>query len=150
MCTKCCCSNCAATCQKCPLGVKPDANQTVNVILGLGGEAFKWVFNMYDKCYTPSLIRLVEKAMKKVHRPVWRPVGPMAVPTFSNKLPLAMKRGRNRQPGTSSSSTAGSRVLKLAVHAEEEDSVSEVNDGNGSNAAVEDDGPIQLLNDLLL
>ena len=74
MCTKCCCSNCAATCQKCPSGVKPDANQTVNVILGLGGEAFKWVFNMYDKCYIPSLIRLVEKAMKKAHRPVWRPV----------------------------------------------------------------------------
>ena len=98
----------------------------------------------------PLFISLVKKAMKKAHRPVWRPVGPMAVPTFSNKLPLAMKRGRNRQPGTSSSSTAGSRVLKLAVHAEEEDSVSEVNDGNGSNAAVEDDGPIQLLNDLLL
>ena len=150
MCTKCCCSNCAATYQKCPLSVKPDANQIVNDILGLGGEAFKWVFNMYDKCYIPSLIRLVEKAMKKAHRPVWRPVGPMAVPTFSNKLPLAMKRGRNRRAGTSSSSTAGSRVLKLAVHAEEEDSVSEVSDGNGSDAAVEDDGPIQLLNDLLL
>ena len=134
MCTKCCCSNCAATCQKCPLGVKPDANQTVNAILGLGGEAFKWVFNMYDKCYTPSLIRLVEKAMKKAHGPVGRPVGPMAVPTFSNKLPLAMKRGRNRRPGTSSSSTAGSRVLKLELHAEEEDSVSEVSDGNGSDA----------------
>ena len=98
MCTKCCCSNCAATCQKCPLGVKPDANQTVNVILGLGGEAFKWVFNMNDKCYIPSLIRLVEKAMKKAHRPVWRPVGPMAVPTFTTKLPLAMKRGRTRRP----------------------------------------------------
>ena len=70
--------------------------------------------------------------------------------TFFNKLPLAMKRGRNRRLGTSSSSTADSRVLKMAVHAEEEDSVSEVNDGNGSNAAVEDDGPIQLLNDLLL
>ena len=70
--------------------------------------------------------------------------------TFFNKLPLAMKRGRNRRLGTSSSSTAGSRVLKLAVHAEEEDSVSEVSDGNGSDAAVEDDGPIQLLNDLLL
>ena len=70
--------------------------------------------------------------------------------TFFNKLPLAMKRGRNRRLGTSSSSTAGSRVLKLAVHAEEEDSVSEVNDGNGSYSAVEDDGPIQLLNDLLL
>ena len=70
--------------------------------------------------------------------------------TFFNKLPLAMKRGRNRRLGTSSSSTAGSRVLKLAVHAEEEDSVSEVNDGSGSDAAVEDDGPIQLLNDLLL
>ena len=70
--------------------------------------------------------------------------------TFFNKLPLAMKRGRNRRLGTSSSSTAGSRVLKLAVHAEEEDIVSEVNDGNGSNAAVEDIGPIQLLNDLLL
>ena len=88
--------------------------------------------------------------MKKAHRPVWRPVGPMAVPTFSNKLSLAMKRGRNRRPGTSSSSTAGSRVLKLAVHAEEEDSVSDVSDGNGSDAAVEDDGPIQLLDDLLL
>ena len=70
--------------------------------------------------------------------------------TFFNKLPLAMKRGRNRRLGTSSSSTAGSRVLKLAVHAEEEDSVSEVSDGNGSDAAVEDDGPIQLLDDLLL
>ena len=79
------------------MGVKPDANQTVKcqrhlAILGLGGEAFKWVFNMYDKCYTPSLIRLVEKAMKKAHGPMWRPVGPMAVPTFSKKLPLAMKR----------------------------------------------------------
>ena len=74
----------------------------------------------------------------------------MAVPTFSNKLPLTMKRGRNRRPGTSSSSTAGSRVLKLELHAEEEDSVSEVSDGNGCDAAVEDDGPIQLLNDLLL
>ena len=70
--------------------------------------------------------------------------------TFFNKLPLAMKRGRNRRLGTSSSSTAGSRVLKLAVHAEEEDTVSEVSDGNGSDAAVEDDGPIQLLDDLLL
>ena len=70
--------------------------------------------------------------------------------TFFNKLPLAMKRGRNRRLGTSSSSTAGSRVLKLAVHAEEQDSVSEVSDGNGSDAAVEDDGPIQLLDDLLL
>ena len=70
--------------------------------------------------------------------------------TFFNKLPLAMKRGRNRRLGTSSSSTAGSKVLKLAVHAEEEDSVSEVSDGNGSDAAVEDDGPIQLLDDLLL
>ena len=89
MCTKCCCSNCAATCQKCPLGVKPDANQIVNDILGLGGEAFKWVFNMYDKCYIPSLIRLVEKAMKKAHRPVWRPVGPMAVPTFTTLAPSA-------------------------------------------------------------
>ena len=98
----------------------------------------------------PLFISLVKKAMKKAHRPVWRPVGPMAVPTFSNKLPLAMKRGRNRQPGTSSSSTAGSRVLKLAVHAEEEDTVSEVSNGNGSDAAVEDDGPIQLLDDLLL
>ena len=98
----------------------------------------------------PSFISLVEKAMKKVHRPVWRPVGPMAVPTFSNKLSLAMKRGRNRRPGTSSSSTAGSRVLKLELHAEEEDSVSEVSDGNCSDAAVEDDSPIQLLNDLLL
>ena len=98
----------------------------------------------------PRKIAIVEKAMKKAHRPVWRPVGPMAVPTFSNKLPLAMKRGRNRRPGTSSSSTVGSRVLKLAVHAEEEDSVSELSDGNGSNAAVEDDGPIQLHDDLLL
>ena len=89
MCTKCCCSNCAATYQKCPLGVKPDANQIVNDILGLGGEAFKWVFNMYDKCYIPSLIRLVEKAMKKAHRPVWRPVGPMAVPTFTTLAPSA-------------------------------------------------------------
>ena len=70
--------------------------------------------------------------------------------TFFNKLPLAMRRGRNWRPGTSSSSTVGSRVLKLAVHAEEEDSVSEVSDGNGSDAAVEDDGPIQLLDDLLL
>ena len=77
-------------------------------------------------------------------------MGLMAVPTFSNKLPLTMKRGRNRRPGTSSSSTAGSRVLKLELHAEEEDSVSEVSDGNGSAAAVEDNSPIQLLNDLLL
>ena len=30
------------------------------------------------------------------------------------------------------------------MHAEEEDSVSEVSDGNGSDAAVEDDSPIQL------
>ena len=88
--------------------------------------------------------------MKKAHRPVWRPVGPLAVPTFTTKLPLAMKRGRTRRPGTSSSSAAGPRVLKLAVHAEEEDSVSEVSDGNSSDAAVEDDGPIQLLNDLFL
>ena len=98
----------------------------------------------------PLFISLVKKAMKKAHRPVWRPVGPMAVPTFSNKLPLAMKRGRNRRAGTSSSSTAGSRVLKLAVHAEEEDSVSEVSDGNGSDVDIEDDGPILPLNDLLL
>ena len=74
----------------------------------------------------------------------------MAVPTFSNKLLLTMKRGQNRRPGISSSSVAGSRVLKLELHAEEEDSVSEVSDGNGSDAAVEDNGPIQLLNDLLL
>ena len=102
----------------------------------------------------PSLISLVEKAMKKAHRPVWRPVGPMAVPTFSNKLSLAMKRGRNRRPGTSSSSTAGSRVLKLAVHAEEEGSVSreedgELSDANDSDVAIEDDGRILSLNDLL-
>ena len=96
------------------------------------------------------MISRVEKAMKKTYRSVWRPVGAMAVPTFSNKLSLAMKRGRNRRPGTSSSSTAGSRVLKLELHAEEEDSVSEVSDGNCSDAAVEDDSPIQLLNDLLL
>ena len=32
--------------------MKPDANQTVNAILGLGGDAFKWVFDMYDKCCT--------------------------------------------------------------------------------------------------
>ena len=54
------------------------------------------------------------------------------------------------QQATSSSSTAGSRVLKLELHAEEEDSVSEVSNGNCSDAAVEDDSPIQLLNDLLL
>ena len=110
---------------------------------------------MYDKCYIPSLIRLVEKAMKKAHRPVWRPVGPLAVPTFTTKLPLAMKRGRTRRPGTSSSSAAGPRVLKLAVHAEEEGSVSgeedgELSDGNGSDVAIEDDGPILPLNNLLL
>ena len=95
--------------------------------------------------------------MKKAHRPVWHPVGPLAVPTFTftTKLPLAMKRGRTRRPGTSSSSAAGPRVLKLAVHAEEEGSVSgeedgELSDGNGSNVAIEDNGPILPLNDLLL
>ena len=80
------------------------------------------------------LYTLVDQARGEGHEegapPSVASLGPMAVPTFSNKLPLAMKRGRNRRPGTSSSSTAGSRVLKLAVHAEEEDSVSEVNDGN--------------------
>ena len=75
--------------------------------------------------------------------------------TFFNKLPLAMKRGRTRRPGTSSSSAAGPRVLKLAVHAEEEGSVSgeedgELSDGNGSDVAIEDNGPILPLNDLLL
>ena len=102
-----------------------------------------------------STIGLVEKAMKKAHRPVWRPVGPLAVPTFTTKLPLAMKRGRTRRPGTSSLSAAGPRVLKLAVHAEEEGSVSgeedgELSDGNGSDVAIEDNGPILPLNDLLL
>ena len=93
--------------------------------------------------------------MKKAHRPVWRPVGPLAVPTFTTKLPLAMKRGRTRRPGTSSLSAAGPRVLKLAVHAEEEGSVSgeedgELSDGNGSDVAIEENGPILPLNDLLL
>ena len=95
--------------------------------------------------------------MKKAHRPVWHPVGPLAVPTFTftTKLRLAMKRGRTRRPGTSSSSAAGLRVLKLAVHAEEEGSVSgeedgELSDGNGSDVAIEDSGPILPLNDLLL
>ena len=65
------------------------------------------------------------------------------------------EEGRTRRPGTSSSSAAGSRVLKLDVHVEEDDSVSEegdgeVSDGNGSDAAIEDDGPIELLNYLLL
>ena len=46
-------------------------------------------------------------------------------------------------------------VLKLAVQAEEEGSVSgeedgELRDGNGSDVALEDDGPILPLNDLLL
>ena len=86
---------------------------------------------------------------------MWRPVGPLAVPTFTTKLPLAMKRGRTRRPGTSSSSAAGPRVPKLAVHAEEEGSVSgeedgELSDGNGSDVAIEDIGPILPLNDLLL
>ena len=53
-----------------PASSVPWANQTVNAILGLGGEAFKWVFDMYDKYYMPSLISLVEKAMKKAHCPV--------------------------------------------------------------------------------
>ena len=65
------------------------------------------------------------------------------------------EEGRTRRPGTSSSSAAGSRVLKLDVHVEEDNSVSEeedgeVSDGNGSDAAIEDDGPIELLNYLLL
>ena len=93
--------------------------------------------------------------MKKAHRPVWRPVGPLAVPAFTTKLSLAMKRGRTMRPGTSSLSAAGPRVLKLAVHAEEEGSVSgeedgELSNGNGSDVAIEDNGPILPLNDLLL
>ena len=65
------------------------------------------------------------------------------------------EEGHTRRPGTSSSSAAGSRVLKLDVHVEEDNSVSEeedgeVSDGNGSDAAIEDDGPIELLNYLLL
>ena len=35
-----CCSNCTATCLSCPLG-KPDPNQLVTAILGLGGETYK-------------------------------------------------------------------------------------------------------------
>ena len=46
-------------------------------------------------------------------------------------------------------------VLKLAVHAEEEGSVSgeedgELSDGNVSDVAIEDDGPLLPLNDFLL
>ena len=46
-------------------------------------------------------------------------------------------------------------VLKLAVHAEEEGSVSgeedgELSDANDSDVAIEDDGLILPLNDLLL
>ena len=119
------------------------------------GERLSSGFSICMTNVVPLFISLVKKAMKKAHRPVWRPVGPMAVPTFSNKLPLAMKRGRNRRAGTSSSSTAGSRVLKLAVHAKEEGSVSgeedgELSDGNDSDVAIEDNGPILPLNDLLL
>ena len=95
---------------------------------------------MYDKCCT-LVYQPHEEGHEEGAPPSVASLGPMAVPTFSNKLPLAMKRGRNRRPGTISSSTAGSRVLKLELHAEEEDSVSEVSDGNG----VEDVGPIQLL-----
>ena len=36
-----CCSNCTAKCNSCPLGLNPEANQMVNLILGLGGEKFK-------------------------------------------------------------------------------------------------------------
>ena len=97
------------------------------------------------------MISRVEKAMKKAYRSVWRPVGAIAVPTFSKKLPMAMKRGRSRRPGTSSSSSATiSRALKMAVQAEDKDCLSEDSDGNGSNTDIEDDGPILTLDDLLL
>ena len=102
--------------------MKPDANQTVNAILGLGGDAFKWVFDMYDKCCT-----LVYQPREEGHE-------------------------EGAPPSVASCGSDGSAHLlqQVAPGDEEEDSVSEVSDGNGSDAAVEDDGPIQLLDDLLL
>ena len=37
-----CCTNCTATCISCPLGTKPDADQLVKAILGLGGAEYEW------------------------------------------------------------------------------------------------------------